>query len=135
MPSFNRVGAARLSLWLPLIAYMAAIFYVSGLQIAPLPEEVSDKTGHLVAYGGLGVLSLRAVAGGLTTRVTWRVVLLALAIAGGYGIFDEVHQMFVPGRSADIADWFADMTGVVIGIGACWLWGIIAFRSDGRRRV
>ena len=114
---------------------MAAIFYVSGLQMAPLPDEVSDKTGHLAAYGGLAVLSLRAVAGGLPSRVTWRVALLALAIAGGYGIFDEVHQMFVPGRSADIADWFADMSGVVIGIGACWLWGIIAFRSDGRRRV
>ncbi len=114
---------------------MAAIFYVSGLQIAPLPEEVSDKSAHLVAYGGLAVVSLRAVAGGLSSPVTWRVALLALAIAGGYGIFDEIHQMFVSGRFADIADWFADMSGVVMGIGACWLWGIIAFRSDGRRRV
>ena len=114
---------------------MAAIFYVSGLQIAPLPDEVSDKTGHFVAYGGLALLSVRAVAGGLPRRVTWSIALLALAIAGGYGMFDELHQMLVPGRSADIADWFADMTGAVIGIGACWLWGIIAFWSDGRRRV
>ncbi len=114
---------------------MAAIFYVSGLQIAPLPDEVSDKTGHFVAYGGLALLSLRAVAGGLPSRVTWRVAWLALAIAGGYGMFDEIHQTFVPGRSGDVADWFADMTGAAIGIGACWLWGMIAIRSVGRHRV
>jgi VanZ family protein len=119
----------------PVIAYMAAIYFVSGLQRAPLPDDVSDKTGHFVAYGGLALLSVRAVAGGLPSQVTWRIALLALAIAGGYGVFDEVHQLFVPGRSGDIADWFADVTGAVIGIGACWLWGIIASRSDGRRRV
>jgi VanZ family protein len=110
---------------------MAAIFVVSGLQVAPLPEEVSDKTGHFVAYAGLAVLSVRAVAGGLPRRVTWRVAWLALTIAGGYGIVDEIHQTFVPGRSGDIADWYADVTGALIGIGACWLWGMIA----GRHRV
>jgi VanZ family protein len=110
---------------------MAAIFFVSGLQVAPLPEEVSDKTGHFVAYGGLAVLSVRAVAGGLPSGVTWRVAWLALAIAGGYGISDEIHQTFVPGRSGSVADWYADVSGAVIGIGACWLWGMIA----GRHRV
>jgi VanZ family protein len=109
---------------------MAAIFFVSGLQIAPLPEKVSDKTGHLTAYAGLAILSLRAVAGGLPSRVAGRVALLALAIAGGYGAFDEIHQMFVPGRSADLFDWYADVSGAVIGIGVCWLWGIIAIRPD-----
>ena len=109
---------------------MAAIFYVSGLSIAPLPEEVSDKTGHFVAYAGLGLLCVRAVGGGLPCRVVLRVAALALAIAAAYGAFDEIHQWFVPGRSADIRDWFADVSGVLIGIGVCWLWGIIAVRSD-----
>ena len=131
MPPSNRVGPGRLSLWAPVVAYMAAIFFVSGLQVAPLPEEVSDKTGHFVAYGGLAVLSVRAVAGGLPSGVTWRVAWLALAIAGGYGISDEIHQTFVPGRSGSVADWYADVSGAVIGIGACWLWGMIA----GRHRV
>jgi VanZ family protein len=108
---------------------MAAIFVVSGLQVAPLPADVSDKTGHMVAYAGLGVLSVRAIAGGLPCRVVMGVAWPALAIAGGYGIFDELHQTFVPGRSGDLADWYADVTGAVIGIGACWLWGIIATRD------
>jgi len=109
---------------------MAAIFFVSGLPIAPLPEEVSDKTGHFGAYAGLALLAVRAVGGGLPCRVVLRVAALAFVIAAGYGAFDELHQWFVPGRSADVFDWFADATGVGIGIGVCWLWGIIAVRSD-----
>ena len=109
---------------------MASIFYVSGLSIAPLPEQVSDKTGHLVAYAGLALLCVRAVGGGLPRRVVLRVAALTLAIAAAHGIFDELHQWFVPGRSADILDWFADVSGALIGIGVCWLWGIIAVRSD-----
>jgi VanZ family protein len=124
----KRIEPGRLSLWAPVLAYMAAIFYLSGLQTAPLPEDVSDKTAHLGAYAVLAVLSVRAVAGGLPCRVTWRIAWLGLAIAGGYGIFDEIHQSFVPGRSASIADWYADVTGAVIAIGACWLWGMIALR-------
>jgi VanZ family protein len=122
-----------LLLWAPVAAYMAGIYFVSGLTIAPLPDEVSDKTGHFVAYAGLGVLCVRAVGGGLPCRVVFRVAWLALAIAAGYGAFDEVHQLFVPGRSGDVNDWFADVTGASIGIGACWLWGIIAIRSRGQR--
>ena len=109
---------------------MAAIFSVSGLSNAPLPEQVSDKTGHLVAYAGLALLCVRAVGGGLPRRVVLRVAAFALVIAAAYGISDELHQSFVLGRSADIRDWFADVSGALIGIGVCWLWGIIAVRSD-----
>ena len=113
---------------------MAAIFFVSGLPVAPLPEEVSDKTGHMVAYAGLAILAVRALGGGLPCRVVWRVAWLALAIAAAYGIFDELHQLLVPGRSGDILDWYADVSGAAIGIGVCWLWGMMAIRSDASRR-
>ena len=109
---------------------MAAIFFVSGLPHAPLPDRVSDKTGHIVAYAGLALLCVRAVGGGLRRRMVLRTAVLALTIAAAYGITDEGHQWFVPGRSADVFDWFADVSGALVGIGACWLWGIIAVRSD-----
>ena len=114
---------------------MAAIFFVSGLSDAPLPEDVSDKTGHLIAYAGLAILAVRAVGKGLPCRVVRRVAWLAIAIAAGYGVFDEIHQLSVAGRSGDVMDWFADLAGAVLGVGACWLWGIIAIRSAGRHRV
>lgn len=125
------MSAARLLwLWGPLVVYMASIFFVSGMTEAPLPQGVSDKTGHITAYFGLAILAVRAIGGGLPCRVIVPIALTAFAITAGYGLSDEFHQWFVPGRSADLADWYADMTGAVIGIGACWLWGMIAVRSD-----
>jgi VanZ family protein len=119
-----------LSLWGPVVVYMAMIFFVSSLPTAPLPTDVSDKTGHLAAYLVLGVLAARACAGGLPARITRGVAIAALAVAIGYGAFDEIHQWFVPGRSAELADWYADTAGACLGLAACWVWGIIRFRSD-----
>ena len=119
-----------LSLWLPVVAYMAAIFWVSSLSKAPLPQGMSDKTGHSLAYFGLGVVVTRAIAGGLPSRVALRSALLALAIAVAYGASDEYHQSFVAGRSADVEDLYADAAGATTAVVACWAWGIISRRSD-----
>ena len=35
--------------------------------------------------------------------------------ASVYGITDEFHQTFVPGRNADLFDWFMDIIGAVVG--------------------
>ncbi|HET9359309.1 MAG TPA: VanZ family protein [Vicinamibacterales bacterium] len=110
---------------------MALIFFVSSQPSAPLPESVSDKGAHLLAYSVLGVLSVRAAGGGLPCRVTVPIALTALAITSGYGALDEWRQGVVPGRSQDIADWYADTAGAVIGIGVCWAWGMM--RALGRR--
>ena len=109
---------------------MAMIFAVSSLPKAPLPPTVSDKSAHLLAYLGLSVLAVRAVAGGFSRRVTARVALGALIITIGYGASDEIHQWFVPGRSAELADWYADSIGAFAGVAASWAWGIIRPRVD-----
>ena len=119
-----------LSLWAPVLVYMALIFFLSSLPKAPLPPHVSDKSGHLSAYVLLGVLTFRAVAGGLPARLTWPGALAVLIIAAGHGALDEFHQSFVPGRQSDIADWYADSAGACLGLIACWAWGIIRVRSD-----
>ena len=116
-------------LWGPVLVYMAAIFAVSSLPDAPLPSGVSDKSGHTLAYAGLGVFVVRAFAGGLPVPVTPGVALAALAVTIGYGVTDEVHQTFVPGRTGDVADVFADAMGAIVATAACWAWGIIRSRS------
>jgi VanZ family protein len=110
---------------------MALIFFVSSQPTAPLPEQVSDKSAHALAYLVLGVLSVRAAGGGLPCRVTAPIALTALAITSGYGALDEWRQGFVPGRSQDIRDWYADTAGAVIALGVCGAWGMI--RARGRR--
>lgn len=123
----------RVLLWGPVIAYMVLIFLESSMSNAPLPSNVSDKSAHVVGYLLMGVLVVRAVHGGLPARVTARGALIAMLITIGYGAFDEFHQWFVPGRSADPLDLLADASGGVIGLIGCWAWGILWRRSMGEK--
>ena len=91
--------------------------HVPGRVIVTPP--VSDKVLHFVAYAGLGfLLALLAFCLGLRG---WRVYAALLLIAVCYGAIDELGQIPVPGRNADMADWGADMLGVVAGLTLHWL--------------
>ena len=113
-------------MWGPVIIYMAVIFYLSSLQQPPLPPGLSDKPAHAFGYLGFGVVIARALGGGLPPRVRLRQALIGLALASFYGMTDEMHQHFVPGRTADIADWYSDSIGSAIGLFGCWAWSIIS---------
>lgn len=122
--------ARWLRLWLPVAAYMALIFHLSSQSQVSLPGDLSDKSWHVAGYIGLGLLAMRAVTGGVPARVTWRDALLGMAITVAYGVSDELHQRFVPGRSPDVLDVFADACGAAIAAGLAWACGILLVRSD-----
>ncbi len=119
-------GATTLRLWGPVWLSMAAIFFVSGQPDVSIPSGFSDTSLHSLAYTGLGALMVRALAGGFGALVAPATALLGMALTIAYGCTDEIHQMFVPGRSAEWRDLGADATGAVIGAFICWLWGIIS---------
>ena len=99
------------SLWGPVVVYAALIFAASSISQPPMPGTVSDHTLHAWAYAGLSSLLLRALSGGRWRGVTaWR-ALLAAVVAAGYGLTDELHQLFVPGRFFDLHDLLADGLG------------------------
>ena len=102
-------------LWGPAVAQMALIFAISSLHEAPLPSNMSDHFGHGVGYLMLSVLLFRSFAGGSWTGVSWRSGALAVAFSVLYGMSDEFHQMFVPGRTAAWDDVLADLNGALIG--------------------
>ena len=87
---------------------------------------ISDKAIHFLAYAGLSfliatLLPLLGVRG-------WRVYGGALIVAACYGAIDELGQIPVPGRTADIADWWADVAGAVAGLTCYWLMVAAALR-------
>lgn len=76
------------------------------------------KAAHLLAYLTLGWLTARATH---TADRVARPGLVAWLIATGYAATDEVHQRFVPGRSAELTDVLLDATGALVGVGLYWL--------------
>jgi VanZ family protein len=103
---------------LPALAWMLAIFVMSAQHGVPTPlgfsAELIAVAGHLVSYGLLAVLILWA----LPERGRWsrRRYLLAVLLATLYGISDELHQSFVPGRSATPFDVAIDALGATLAV-------------------
>ena len=74
-----------------------------------------DKFLHTIVYALLAYLCLRALLnyGYSTSRI--RLMLAAIAMSTLYGISDEIHQLFVPGRDACAVDAFFNFFGSIIG--------------------
>lgn len=108
---------------------MAAIFYVSSIPDIPVTEGLA-VSGHSIGYCALAVLLVRALAGGLPRHIGVRIAAVALLISVAYGISDEFHQSFVPGREASAYDVLTDAIGALTGTIATWAWGILSFRGS-----
>ncbi|MEO5741935.1 MAG: VanZ family protein [Vicinamibacterales bacterium] len=114
--------------WLPVVAYMAMLFGLSSRSTLPVPPEgVSYYHVHAAAYAGLAALTARAT-GRKLRDVSWRAVCVAILISSLYGVSDEFHQVFVPGRTFDVLDMLADAVGSVVGASAVGAWSIIRRR-------
>jgi VanZ family protein len=97
-----------------LALYWASLFVGTHLPkgIGSLPD-VNDKLMHYLAYAGLTFL----LAAALTSfRLRFRPLLIALLVAAVYGGFDELSQLAVPGRKAELADWGANVFGATTGV-------------------
>ncbi len=100
---------------------MALIFVISSFEVH-LPGvdrlPLRDKALHLAEYGALGWLCAGAASRSWPTAVGWRTFVLAVFVSTLWGLSDEIHQAFVPGRSSDLADLLADLIGSLVGAGA-----------------
>lgn len=115
----------RLWLWLPVILYMAGIFYASSIPDPPVPANVTDVSLHEAAYCGLTLLLIRALARGSWSGVTLTTLSMAWLMAVAYGVTDEWHQSFVPNRHAELRDLGSDAIGALVATIVVGAWGII----------
>jgi VanZ family protein len=97
---------------------MAFLFAVSSRSGWGPVSQIPDWMTHGAGYAVLSVLACRALAGGLERPMTARVAVLAVLISTLYGVTDELHQTFVPGRTADAWDVLKDLTGALAGAAA-----------------
>ena len=94
------------------------IFVLSSIPGSQLPEieyNLSDKIAHFIIFGVLGLLLARGLS--VSSIDFWRenYVFGSILIGITYGLFDELHQYFVPSRKTDFWDWAADAVGILIG--------------------
>ena len=98
--------------YLPAIIWMIFIFFLSSRSTTgvfsddPLWRILIFKYLHLIEYAILGSLIIMAN----------QKVRLTILIGYLYACTDEVHQLFVPGRTGKITDTLVDLIGIIIGI-------------------
>jgi VanZ family protein len=107
------------------VVLSAAVLYVGGAQpvavgLFPAPW---DKLAHLLTFAVVGMAA--GLAGGMRG---WRMALWCVAGALLVGGMDELHQMFLPGRSASWADLAADAAGGLLGAAVLAVLGRLASR-------
>ena len=132
---YARVTSSKLHVALPLVI-MGVFYWVSSLPGTPLPDDPAlyavfywvppsvQNALHVPAYAALAWAWYWAL--GAWLRVPVSRAIGACAVASAYGVFDEWHQSFVPGRYASLTDVTLDVAGAVLGI---WLAAWIGSRA------
>jgi VanZ family protein len=104
--------------YIPLVLYWIFLFTATSLPASNLPSvNVSDKLKHFGAFFGLSVLlSLTLLYQSKVLLFKNYFLVASLIISSLYGLLDEIHQSFVPGRNSEFLDWVADSLGAAAGV-------------------
>lgn len=142
-----------INLWGPVFLWMAVIFFFSSRQTLPPPFSSSrygsffHSVAHFGEYAILAALLCRALVrqcqperatakpgeDELESDINWpsecRLLGLSFGIALLFALLDEVHQEFVPGRDAELADVALDVAGMAAALTVIRRW--YQLRSEG----
>ena len=98
-----------------------AVWWVAMLLVTSVPGDMVptlpdlgfriDRVVHFGMYAVQGVLVARALGRRAPTAL-----LLAWLVLSIVGALDEVHQMWLPGREAEVGDWMMDTLGAGTGL-------------------
>jgi VanZ family protein len=114
--------------YFPVAVWLTLIFVVSSIpNFGPPPLfRFSDKVIHVFEYAALGFLLFRALSGAdpgpQAPAFRHRALRMSVFLGLGVGLLDELHQLFIPGRSCDWTDLLGDVLGVGLGAYALYRW-------------
>ena len=104
---------------LPLVGVMSVIFYLSHLpgKSLHLPNIVNlDKALHCLAYATLGLAFIFALSPHWRCSHPRSLAVSVPMFCLLYGISDEFHQSFFPGRVVSGGDLVADFVGGLLAV-------------------
>lgn len=91
------------------------------VSFADMVDHPIRKMAHATEYAVLGFLLTGSYAD--LKRKRLRRICIPAALGSLYAVSDELHQMFVPGRSCELTDMLIDSSGVILGT----LFGLLIF--------
>jgi len=89
---------------------------IGSINMIDLGFSFQDKFLHFLVFGILAFLMARSFKKSKFKFLNKYYHILAIVFTGLYGIIDEYHQYFVPGRFSTVGDWLADLLGAIVFI-------------------
>ena len=108
----------RFAGWPAVAGWAVVIFGLSSIPNNFAPSESAipaDKIAHAIEFAVLAVLVAWTLARSRSAGVTLTLAFAAAFISSAYGVTDEIHQRYVPGRDVTVGDFFADVGGAALG--------------------
>jgi len=95
------------------LVLIAAIFTASSQPSIAIPNVgfSYDKIAHFLVFGLLATSILRITQ---LSKMGWKGIWITVCIVSAYGIVDEFRQLFTEGRSVELGDWIADVSGATL---------------------
>lgn len=110
--------------FVPVTFVMGTIFFLShqpASELQLLPEIPGlDKLAHAIVYAALAAAALYAAPPKIRGASPYIMGLAVILFCLLYGVGDEFHQSFIPGREPSLGDLLADTVGAGILVTA-WL--------------
>ncbi len=100
------------------MVYWIIIFTATSLPGNDLPYTgVNDKIEHFTAYLILSfLLNLALTFQNRYPKIKANATLYTIIFLAFYALFDELHQLYIPGRDCQFLDWCADFVGSLLGV-------------------
>lgn len=105
--------------WAPVILYAVAIFYVSSLPVSEISGiKIDLSLVHIPEFFLLSYLVFNALS---TSQLDLHyIALLSIIISTLYGVTDELHQIYVPGRYFSFSDILFNFIGSSLILFKIW---------------
>ena len=109
-PLLQPTERARILCLLLLVTLVTAMLYAGSQPVFQIviPNPPWDKLAHATAFGGFAALAWVV----LGARSSSGAIMVAFVIA----LMDEGMQYYTPGRTADVTDIVADLTGAIMAM-------------------
>lgn len=120
--------------FIPAAFIISCSWYLSSLErIEQMPSFFgADKLVHCICFGILSFAVALSLYPFIQKKSSFIRILVPVLFIAVYGFIDELHQSYVPGRAADVFDWFADVTGAFLGSTVYFFLNKIIVRSSAR---
>lgn len=110
------MNLSKIRFLIPPLSIAAGIFFISHQPYVVVPDigiRIEDKILHFIAYLIFGLSIVYSICG-LKRNINKKRLFVILIVTGAvYALSDELHQLYVPGRDADVYDFLADVLGII----------------------